>query len=63
MAISDAKKRANAKYDAKTYTRISLVLKKEEKPIIQAHAQKTGESVNGFINRAIHEAIERDNQK
>ena len=29
--------------------------------IIQAHAEKQGESVNAFINRAIWEAIERDN--
>lgn len=28
---------------------------------ITEHVKKTGESVNGFINRAIEETIERDN--
>ena len=29
--------------------------------IIQAHAEAHSESVNGFINRAISETMERDN--
>ena len=32
----------------------------EKREIIQAHAEARSESVNGFINRAIDEAIERD---
>ena len=28
---------------------------------IKAHAEARGESVNGFVNRAISEAMERDN--
>ena len=31
--------------------------------IIRAHAEKQGESVNGFIKRAINEAMERDNNE
>ena len=31
-----------------------------KKDIIKAHAEARSESVNGFINRAIDEAIERD---
>ena len=29
--------------------------------VIKAHAEARGESVNGFVNRAISEAMERDN--
>lgn len=32
----------------------------DKKDIIKAHAEAHSESVNGFINRAIDEAIERD---
>ena len=45
---------------AKAYDRISLIVPKGKKDIIKAHAEAHSESVNGFINRAIDEAIERD---
>ena len=48
------------KYIAKAYDRINLTVPKGKKEIIQAHAEARGESVNGFINRAISEAMERD---
>lgn len=51
------------KYIAKAYDRINLTVYKGEKEQIQAHAQENGESVNGFINRAIKETIERDKLK
>ena len=34
---------------------------KGRKEAVQAHAEARGESVNGFINRAIAETMERDN--
>lgn len=37
-----------------------LFVSKGKKDIIKAHAEAHSESVNGFINRAIDEAIERD---
>lgn len=40
--------------------RISLVVKKGRKSEIQAHAEALGESVNGFIGRAISETMDRD---
>ena len=40
--------------------RINLTMPKGKKEIVKAHAESHGESVNGFINRAIDEAIERD---
>lgn len=45
-------------WNAKTYDRINLTVPKGQKETIQAHAAAHGESVNGFINRAIAEAIE-----
>ena len=41
------------KYIAKAYDRINLTVPKGQKETIQAHAAASGESVNGFINRAI----------
>lgn len=45
---------------AKAYDRINLTVTKGRKAVIQAHAQAQGESVNGFVNRAIDETMERD---
>lgn len=42
------------------YDRIQVVVPKGKKEIIQAHAAAQGESVNGFINKAIDEKLERD---
>lgn len=58
---TEARKAANARYEAETVERISLVLQKGEKAIIKAHATTHSESVNGFIKRAIAETIEHDN--
>lgn len=59
---TEARKAANAKYEAETVERISLVLQKGEKAKIKAHAEVKGESVNGFIRRAIFDTIGRDQQ-
>ena len=48
------------RYNEKAYDRIYLIVKKGEKEQITEHAEKRGESVNGFINRAIKETMERD---
>lgn len=58
--ISKAQQKATNRYIAKAYDRINLTVPKGEKEAIQAHAEKKGESVNGFIGRAIRETIERD---
>lgn len=52
------------RYIDKAYDRINLTVKKGEKERIKAHAEKhDAGSVNGFIQRAISETIERDNEK
>lgn len=59
---SAAQRRAVSKYN-KNIGRINLRLSKEKKEIIESHAREKGESVNGFVNRAIDETIERDNRQ
>lgn len=64
----DEKKRnastaAKNRYNAKNYDRINTVVPKGRKAELQAHADQQGESLNGFINRAIDETIERDNEE
>lgn len=49
------------KWAAKAYDRINLTVPKGRKAEVQAHAEARSESVNGFINRAIDETMERDN--
>lgn len=59
---SKAQQRAVNKYMKKNYDRVNLVMPKGRKDAIRAHTEKNGESLNGFINRAIDEAMERDDQ-
>lgn len=51
------------KYNAKAYDRINLIVKKGKRDVLRTHAENQGESLNGFINRAIREAVERDNKQ
>ena len=48
------------KYNAKAYDEIKVRVSKGQKDIIKAHADSMGESVNGFISRAIEGQMERD---
>ena len=50
-------------YIARAYDRVNLTMPKGRKEIIQAHAEARGESVNGFINRAIDEQLKRDQEE
>ena len=63
MPESKRKAKWQNDYIAKTYDRINLTVPKGDKDKIKAHAESMGESVNGFINRAIDETIERDKAK
>jgi len=60
--MGKASTRAQNKYIAKAYDRINLTVPKGKKDTIQAHAEAQGESVNGFINRAIDRQMERDRE-
>lgn len=56
---SKAQQKAVNKYMKENYDRINLLLPKGKKAVIQDYAASHGESVNGFINRVIDEAMER----
>ena len=60
MPVSEAKKRANLKYDSKTYKKIMIRMRIEDVGKLHEHVGKRGESLNGFVNRAVSEQIERD---
>lgn len=52
------------RYNEKAYDKIYITVPKGDKEKIKSHADKyDGGSVNGFIQRAIREAIERDINK
>lgn len=61
MAVSKAQQKAVNKYMSENYDRINLTVSKGQKEVIKAHAEAHSESVNGFINRAISETMQRDN--
>ena len=60
MAVSKAQQKAVAKYMKNNYDNYQIRMPKGKKDIIKQHAEQHGESLNGFINRAIDETIERD---
>jgi predicted HicB family RNase H-like nuclease len=60
MAIKEAQRKAVRKYKEKAYDRLEISVVKGKKTSLQAHAVERGESLNGFVNRAIDEAVARD---
>ena len=57
--MSTAHEKAVAKYNAKTYERVTLRLKKEDAEKLRLFLGER--SANGFINEAIKEKIDREN--
>lgn len=60
MPASKAQQKAVRKYMKENYDEIKVCVPKGHKETIKAHAAAGGESVNGFIKRAIDETMERD---
>lgn len=60
MPASKAQQKAVSKYMKENYDVYQIRMKKGQKDAIKAHAASCGESVNGFIGRAIAETMERD---
>ena len=58
MATKEARARATAKYEAAKYDKVLLRLPKGKKDEIAA----TGQSLNGFINKAIDEKLARERE-
>lgn len=61
MAISDKRKESMYNYVKKNLKRIPLDVQKEKYEEIKAAAESAGESVNGYIKKAVDERMERDN--
>ena len=59
---TEAQARATAEYMKDKHT-IRVVVTKEKAELIKKHASASGESMNGFIKRAINETMERDNKE
>ena len=54
------------RYEAKVYDKVLLRLRKDtdvDKDIIQAAADRAGESLNGYIVQAVRERMEREKDK
>ena len=58
---TEAQKRAQKGYMAK-FARVELRMEPEKQRRVQEHAKASGESVNAFINRAIDETMEREEE-
>lgn len=63
MATTKAQQKAVHKYVKTNYDRMELTVPKGRKQEIKDFAAARGETVNGFINRLIEEAMERDTAK
>ena len=57
---TEALKKAQQKYMEK-FAVARVRMEREKYEAVQAHAEARGESVSGFVNRAISETMERDN--
>lgn len=57
--LTKARKRANKKYNDR-FVEIKVRVTPEKRSIIKEHAESMGESATAFINRAIDEAMARD---
>ena len=59
---SKAQQKAVAKYMKENYDVFQIRMPKGNKEEIKAHASMQGETLNGFINRAIDEAMKNDKE-
>ena len=49
----------NNQFNANAYDRINITVPKGQRDVIKAHAERLGESVNGYIWRLIKEDMEK----
>lgn len=60
MALTEKKKASNAKWDMKNLKRMSLAVPLELYERMQSRVKQTGETMNGFIKRAVSELLDRE---
>jgi predicted HicB family RNase H-like nuclease len=63
MPASKAQQKAVAKYMKSNYDELKVRIEIGKKADLQTHAAGQRESLNGFVNRAIDETVERDKTK
>lgn len=63
MPRSESMDRAIKKYEQEKVDRVIFRVPKGVKELIQEHAQTQGESLAAFLNRAVQETIQRDQEK
>jgi predicted HicB family RNase H-like nuclease len=63
MPASKAQQKAVAKYMKENYDELKVRIPKGRKAQLQEHAQGQGESLNGFVNRAIDETVTQDKER
>lgn len=61
MPNSPKKKEYNAQYAKNNLKRVPLDIQKEKYEEIKAAAEKQGESLNGYIKKAIERRMEQEN--
>ena len=59
--VSKAQQKAVAKYMKNNYAEIKVRVEKGKREIIKAAAEQAGESLNGYIKKAVDQRMERDN--
>lgn len=59
--VSKAQQKAVAKYMKNNYDEIKIRVEKGHRDVIKAAATAAGESVNGYIKKAVDQRMERDN--
>lgn len=62
MPVSEARQRANKKWDAENTERINLIVRKGMKEKLKAAAEAAGESLNGYIVAAAKARMESEGQ-
>ena len=63
MPRSESMDRAIKKYEQEKVDRVVFRVPKGMKEQIQAHAERQGESLSAFLNRAVQETIVKDLEK
>ncbi len=58
--VSEAKKRANKKWESQNCKRMNIILSIEEAEQISSFCEKKGISKNGFFRQAAKEKMERE---
>lgn len=61
LPVSKAQQRAVAKYSKENYDTLLIRIPKGRKAVIQACADKAGQSLNAYVTEAVEGRIKREN--